>query len=159
MTGCTLISANYLFDNYYKKRTRKKDNGLSELTWLIPSFYNLNPSPAFAWHEIVCPSNSAELQKFLKAKSLIISENRVSTTVSQLVELSQSFYPINTFKKDSGWISIKDLSPKSNYDDREEELFMSKSRDSNRMIPTNKTEIERSDPTFIPKSRIVITQK
>jgi hypothetical protein len=158
LTGCTLISARHLFNNYYKKRIRKKDDGSKEMTWVIPNFYNLNPSPAFAWHEIVCPGNVAELQRLLVTKDIVSNAPESSTALIPLGEFPQGFYPINTFKKDSGWINITDLSITSNYTDEGVLGRIPEYEEINSLKKTEKTERESSSPIFNPKSRVVFSQ-
>ena len=157
LTGCTLISAHHLFNNYYNARLRRKADGSTEAAWIIPNFFDLNPSPAFAWHEIVCPGKAVELQGILKEKQ-IRKASETSTALVPLSQFNRSFYPINTFQKDSGWINIKDLSATSNYDTGRTLTSISDFDDSQSLKRIEKSEQEKYTPIFAPKSRIVVTQ-
>jgi len=160
LTGCTLVSADYLFNNHYNQRTNR--NG--DLAWLIPDFYDLNPNEAFPWHELVCPNNVKEFYDKLKNKG-VIDKNQVFQ-VEELAELNnnlkQGFYPLNTFNKDQRWINVKELTVKpkeetKNYTD-EPKLFQSP-RDYESGSPSSKSSTkEKVYPKFSPKSRIILNK-
>jgi len=62
--GCSIVSAQYLFDNFAYKLVKKK--------WIIPSFSDLNPSVAEPWDVLVCNFFSNILTTM--SRSLIASD-------------------------------------------------------------------------------------
>lgn len=163
LTGCTFISAEHLFNTYYNKR-RKPDGTLG---WRIPTFYNLNPAPAFGWHELVCSKSSQDLLQFLKVKGIV--DNNINLNVEELInlktDLKQGFYPLNTISVDDNWKNVSELEVPSKevgvYEIeptyREIELL----NDDNRIMrkgDQDSTEREKVYKEFSPKSRIVISK-
>jgi hypothetical protein len=160
LTGCTLVSAEYLLKNHYNQRTNR--NG--DLSWIIPDFYDLNPNEAFPWHELVCPKNAKEFYDKLKNKG-VINKNQVFQ-VEELVELNnylkQGFYPLNTFNKDQRWVNVKELmvQPKeeTKYHTDEPKILQSPKDYESKSLSGNSSEKERVYPNFSPKSRIILNK-
>lgn len=67
--GCSLISAHYLRDNYYQKRWFTAKNGQGTWKWKFPHFYDLHPTHALPWHQLVC-----EIEKIESLESRFSSE-------------------------------------------------------------------------------------
>lgn len=156
--GCTLIPASYLHSNYYKKRSRVKADGTTELTWKIPNFNDLNPSPAFPWHKIVCPDSSTKLRKVLEDAGIIKPiDSKGSVGLVKLDDV-QGFYPIGTFIKDANWKNITDVSfPK--YDDGAQ-FVGRKLDDDNFSVQSDSIDSapKRLHKSFAPRSRIILSQ-
>ncbi|MCW3102318.1 MAG: hypothetical protein JWO09_758 [Bacteroidetes bacterium] len=181
LTGCTLLSAEYLHENFYNKR--KKRGSSSELAWTLPSFFDLNPSPSFPWHQIVCPGNSQSLFDHLFEKK-VWKESELKKRISE-GEAVNGFFTLNTFNRDKGWSDVKDLKVPFSYDNKlissKEAEIPEKYRD---IIGKNITkdlmnneiskdlesggkkrglkkmsEIEKVYPDFSPKSRIIISKE
>jgi hypothetical protein len=161
LTGCTLISAEHLFTNHYNNRT-KRDGSLA---WHIPHFYDLNPRYAFPWHEIVCPSTAADFYKTLQKRGLA-SQLQIENS-SELIQLNgdlkQGFYPSNTFKKDDGWASIKDLYvPKQDFEneyENKERMYQTQDLEQReKFIQKKESSKERVLPKFSPKSRLILNK-
>jgi hypothetical protein len=158
LTGCTLISAQHLYSHYYNQ---KKKNGKSG--WKIPHFYDLNPTHAFAWHEIVCPNKVEDLYKLLKSKGLT---SQLSFKSPQKLTQSngrsrQGFYSINTFANDAGWVSIDELAvPQTVAEEYHRIAPEGKYSDfSNELVDFGKnTKRKKTYPDFSPKSRIVLSK-
>jgi hypothetical protein len=167
LIGCTLISAEYLFNNHYNKR--KKRNG--DETWIIPEFNDLNPTHAFCWHELVCPGKADDLYKKAQTKGIIEKSNMdsVSVITSANNDFKSGFFPINTFKQE-GWENIKNISvrkdeqfkksepelqnDKLNYPD--EGYSIEKSPDE-KSVGRQSLKEKKRFPIFSPKSRIIIS--
>jgi hypothetical protein len=166
LTGCTLISAEYLFHNHYNKR--KKRNG--DDSWIIPDFNDLNPTHAFCWHELVCPGKADDLYKKVQTKGIIEKNNmqNVNVVTNASNDFKSGFFPINTFTPE-GWENIKNISVrkdeqiiksesefqngKLNYP--EEEYSLEKSSDE-KSIERQASKEKKRFPIFSPKSRIII---
>jgi hypothetical protein len=162
LLGCTLISAEYLFNNHYNQRLRR--NGTP--TWHIPDFYDLNPANAFAWHELVCSNNVFDLYRILQKKGLVNQAqiSNLSDLINVNTNLKQGFYPLNTFIQDKNWLSIRELEvPKMDFEYQEDVVQIV--RDITVYENTENNEIregtskERIYPKFSPKSRVVLTRE
>jgi hypothetical protein len=163
LSGCTLASAEYLYNNHYNKRVKKDGT----TTWRIPHFYDLNPSHAFAWHELVCPNSAKELHETLQNNGIAtrIDFQNPNSLLSLPKDLKQGFYPLNTFKMDINWISIKDMNvedtdlemeKKESFTRLEGQMF--KEIGENIDKPKNAIEREKVYPVFSPKSRIILSK-
>lgn len=164
-TGCTLISAEHLYNNHYNRRINR--NGVP--SWIIPNFYDLNPTHAFPWHELVCPASATDFYQILKKKGVIDSNQivKVEDLTKQNSNLKQGFYPIDTFTKGENWISIKDLEVQP----KEEQTEIYQSMNSKFKTPYDdekykdekmqkaSSEKERVYPKFSPKSRIILNKQ
>ncbi len=158
--GCSIIEAKYLFDNFYNKKNRKS-KGINFLGWEIPGFLELNPSPAFPWHELVCVKSAEDLLNKLYYPRISRKPN-LKEIIGNLTIEPNGFYPINTFSEGKDWININDylkLDKKSraDYIALENEYVES---DYN-IVESNKTIIKYDDreiiyPDFAPRSRIII---
>ncbi|HEY0769675.1 MAG TPA: hypothetical protein VGD31_05025, partial [Sphingobacteriaceae bacterium] len=131
----------------------------------IPGFYDLHPSPAFPWHELVCPASSGDLYNLLTSKGLISkTSEKMSPSLILREEKLNSFFPLNTFENASEWVNIKDLTvPKSEFEIRHitdfpYETSLSARTDKNDNLSTQKSK-ERDDFIFLPKSRIIVTKR
>jgi hypothetical protein len=161
LTGCTLISAEHLLDNYYNQRTRR--DGTS--AWLIPHFYNLNPDYAFAWHELVCPEVASDLYNVLQNRGLA-SQGQIQSSSDLILinrDLKQGFYPLNTFTKNDSWVSVAELSvPKSDFEKQDRSIenrtYKVENVDGSMNEQKGYNERERVYPSFSPKSRIILSK-
>lgn len=166
LTGCTLVSAEHLFNNHYNRRVKKDGTA----AWLIPNFYNLNPDHAFPWHELVCPDKASGLIQILQNKGL--ANKADYQEIGELARLNkdykQGFYPLNTFGKSEKWVSVNDLTvPKRDFDvdireARERAVYDIMFDEQNTDLQKRKgssTENEKVYPEFSPKSRIILSKK
>ncbi len=162
--GCTLISADYLYQNFYNKRISIGDGGVKRKKWIIPNFNDLNPSPAFPWHDLVCKSSVPDLLRLLSDKAILpMQKLSQGTEISNINQVNSGFFPINTFSRDDDWINLKDLTPRI-FDDQKASYRTFASQ--NRMLEfddlnTNEGNFRREVvfPNFSPQSRIVITKE
>ncbi|MBL7936035.1 MAG: hypothetical protein JNM51_09550 [Bacteroidia bacterium] len=162
LTGCTLIKAEHLFNNYYNQRTIYKRDGTTTLGWQIPNFENLNPIPSFPWHQIVCPDSAQSLLELLFAKDIAVGIDLNNIDKSKN---NYGFFPLDSFKENKGWTSIKSLSAPSNKIDKiNDEIYYRVEHDIDNIskaknnIDKLKQESERNYPEFLPKSRIIISK-
>lgn len=158
ITGCTLVSAKYLFDNYYRKRLVRKRDGTREMKWRIPGFTDLNPSQAFQWHELVCPDNPSDLYIKLKAKGVVPSVPPATFSRSLVLPNSDfrtGFFPIGTHESVGSWINVKDSDfSLSKLELRRPAAFRLFTEEEAKQFGK-----ERIFPKFSPKSRMVLTIK
>jgi hypothetical protein len=150
--GCTLVSAQHLFDNYYKAR-RSRNGGMR---WKIPNFYSIHPSHAFYWHEIVCPGDPKELLRKLNTKisqdESLLPRSPQSEDIG-IPENAPGFFSIGTFEKDNKWKTVKELEAIDPHSLQERyELYNSEK------IRQFSYKEEKTNPEFLPKSRIILTQ-
>lgn len=154
--GCTVIDAQYLYDNYYDP-TRKKCRK--------PLLYDLNPTPAFPWHELVCPNNSVMLRKKLQSLNVlpVLSTTGVETLDLALTNDNYSgFFKLGTYSTNDNWIDVREI------ESRIEEFpefrgLIEKGRyytiDSSFQYTDSGKKKQRTYPSFEPKSRIVLTKE
>lgn len=163
--GCTLVTANHLFNHYYNKRHSAKRG----LTWKIPSFYDLHPAHAFCWHEIVCPSNPDSLLERINAKAggdeLLLPQSLEGLTRTGMIDNPTSFFPIDTFKKDDKWRSVEQLKVVDPFSEERTSKLRELDYDLPEFENTPLTpkqlkggEEEKPNPEFAPKSRLILTQ-
>jgi hypothetical protein len=168
LSGCTVINAKYLMENFYKKRTKLKRDGSSVKAWKIPSFYDLNPTRAFPWHELVCQSNPKELARFMGV--FLLGKKTVPLKTEALVlfskEFKQGFHPINTYSSGTDWLKISEINVKpaskgEHFISSEEIMYLpdNKSEKQIQKIKRIENASEKKYPNFSPRSRIVITKK
>jgi hypothetical protein len=161
LLGCTLISAEYLFNNHYNKKAKRDGT----YTWRIPHFYDLNPANTFPWHELVCPNNVTDFYQKLQEKGL--ATRRTTSSVADLItvnqDLKQGFYPINTFVQGNDWSSIKQLEvPKKDFEYRYEisqgvgRIDLHQNEGNNKI--QKESSGEKTYPNFSPKSRIILSK-
>jgi hypothetical protein len=142
--GCTLIPASYLYNNYYNTRKIKKGKNRGNYAWEIPSFSDLNPTPAFSWYELVCHKKSYQLYNQFVNKGLIKGKliEHSKDIIKSNDEIPNGFFALNTFEESSRWINIKNIYG---------EIYWN--NDDNRESP------ESTSLIFSPKTRIVITNR
>lgn len=160
LTGCTMVSAEYLFRNHYNQR--RKRNGA--LAWIIPDFYDLNPNEAFPWHELVCPNNALELYNKLLNKNGL-EENQVYHVEDLVIlnnNLKQGFYPLDSFEQDKGWINVKELNVNAKEDTKyfTENTNLKQSQKGYQLetISNKSSREENVYSEFSPKCRIIINK-
>jgi hypothetical protein len=166
LTGCSFVPAEFLFSNYYNKRTIKKKDGTSRTTWKIPEFYDLHPINAFPWHEVVCPENATGLYKLLQNKGIAPSAPFNPSDITLMnKDLKQGFYPLGTIKNDE-WINVKELVVSEmkrtesigRIVNEVDKIWDPKSIQKISESQISSYEKEKVYPDFSPKSRIVLSK-
>jgi hypothetical protein len=161
--GCTLVSAEYLYNNYYNKRTVFDRHRKSRQKWIIPTFDNLNPSPAFPWHDIVCETSAYNLlSKLINTGVVPKVEYTSSLPTNNIVNEEIGFYPIDTFSEQDNWTNLKSLTPEI-VDQREKVYYVEAPvreiiRSNDEKAP-EKAKVSRVFQPFAPQSRIIITKE
>lgn len=163
LLGCTLISAKYLFENFYNKRESVDKNGSILSKWLIPSFNDLHLNHAIPWHELLCGDSIHYLLNILQDIK-VLPDNPIVPTLNGIMSVNQSnngFFPINTFVNGNEWVSLKDTdfgvveNTKYFYSRGENGKTIKIVDDNNRESEKK----EKSFSVFSPQSRIVITKE
>ncbi len=90
--GCSLISAQFLKDNFYQKRNYKHKDGSITKKWIYPHFNDLHNGFGFPWDELVCGvKNEADLQNKLSKYQ--------SESPSNALVLRQGFVDLDSVPK------------------------------------------------------------
>jgi len=146
--GCSVIDANHLFNNYYNQRLKRKRDGTTELTWLIPDFHDLHPNYAIPWHELVCDISSPYNLMYQISR---LAHN--SNWQKKLTSLSDQ-----TFKSMSGIPGIVDkqiLSYEGWYKSSDKEIIKKDTQFITKELFS--FDNKQSNYVFNPKTRIVVT--
>lgn len=103
--GCTMIGASRLKEVLSGDRTGKRVQTLG--------FYNLTPSDAFPWHELVCPHSSAALLETLSGRKVIECRTGGELDVAPKDRaLNLGMYPLDTIQMQEQpgyWKKVGDL--------------------------------------------------
>lgn len=151
--GCSVVDAYYLSDNYYNARIGTS-KGIIVAKWKIPDFYDLHPSNAIAWQDLVC-GNKRDLA--IKLMGLMSEYRKRDITIDRILNPKEKpflgFIPTDWIDY-TNWIDI-----------REKQTFVNKNMpDYNveKTAPTEKISSKKLDDQhqkesyFNPKYRIVI---
>lgn len=164
--GCTMIEAKHLYDHYYSKDTRHKRDGTTELKWKLPTFYDLNPTPAFPWHELVCPDTSAGLRQKLQTLNILPTlsiTGEPTTDIILAADNNSGFFEIGTHSTGDNWIDIREIEPRMG-ESKEFQRLIEKDdfkaiKEYEEFSDRKEPRKQRVYPDFSPKSRIVMTKK
>lgn len=129
--GCSMIGADFI--NRFYRHGRTDNNGNKE--WLIPKFHNLNPTPAFPFHSLICSLQTLGADEWIASKKMIIGD------------VKHKFYSRQEFVKNDYWVDLAPL-PSIGFVVNENLDF----------APENGNELERST-FFSPQYRIVFPKE
>jgi hypothetical protein len=99
--GCTLITADFIRENYYAKQ---KMNKKGELKWKVPCFSDLHPAPAIPWFILAnCFSNNINYYSLLE----ILLSDIQSINFPQL-----KIYKLKDIMDNNDWLHFTSISDK-----------------------------------------------